>query len=176
MPLQPVASARHARHRVVRWAAAVGGTLAVLTLGTSVPADASPAPVPALSAWPMALHDLRHSGTSPAVGPQSGHVEWSRDLGANITPGPVVGADGTVYVATNAGVLYALDPSTGRTRWTFQGGGPLGGAVDLSVSPLVLPSGSILWPGPRGTLFEISPTGQLLFTHAFGAPLTSPVL
>ena len=53
-------------------------------------------------------------------------------IGANVTPGPVVAADGTIYSATNAGVLHALDPATGADRWTYDGGGGYGGEVRTS--------------------------------------------
>src|SRR5271157_6182202 len=112
------------------------GRLTVVALGTFVAlvpgaigalfetAPVAAAPVPADAApWPMALFDARHTGTSTATGPVTGHVAWTRDLGSNVTPGPVVGADGTIYVATNAGVLHALDPSTGADQWTFAGQG-----------------------------------------------------
>ena len=101
----------------------------------------------------------------------SGHA----NLGSNITPGPVVGADGTIYVATNAGVLHALDSSTGADQWTFTGQGASTGPADLSTSPLVLPAGDVLWPGPGNSLYLLSSSGQLLWQHAFGAALTSPV-
>ncbi len=124
----------------------------------------------------MALHDNRHSGTSAADGPTSGHVLWTRDLEGNITPGPAVGPGGSIYVATNSGVLYALDPTTGANEWTFNGGTALGGETDLSTTPLVLPSGDILWPGSRNTLFEVSPTGALLWSHRFSTQPLSPTL
>jgi len=134
------------------------------------------APVPDGAApWPMALFDARHTGTSSATGPVTGHVEWTRDLGGNITPGPVVGADGTIYVATNAGVLHALDPSTGADKWTFAGQGASAGPSDLSTSPLVLSVGDVLWPGPGDALYLLSSSGQLLWRHSFGSALTSPV-
>jgi len=158
---------------------AVISALLVLTPAGAPSADAKIQNSLALSraAWPMALHDARHSGLAPVNGPTSGHVEWTRDLMSNITPGPVIGADGTIYVATNAGVLHALNPSTGADEWTFSGGGAFAGTTsDLSVSPLVLPSGSILFPGPGGVLYEISPTGTQEWSHPFGASLTSPVL
>jgi outer membrane protein assembly factor BamB len=126
--------------------------------------------------WPMALHDNRHSGTSVVDGPTSGHILWSRDLEGNITPGPAVGPGGSIYVATNSGVLDALDPTTGATEWTYNGGMALGGETDLSTTPLVLPSGDILWPGSRETLFEISPTGALLWSHRFSSQPLSPTL
>ena len=124
----------------------------------------------------MALHDNRHSGTSAVDGPTSGHVLWTRDLEGNITPGPAVGAGGSIYVATNSGVLYALDPTTGANEWTFNGGMALSGETDLSTTPLVLPSGDILWPGSGNTLFELSPTGALLWSHRFSTQPLSPTL
>ena len=123
----------------------------------------------------MALFDSGHTATSSATGPAIGHVEWTRNLGGNITPGPVVGADGTIYVATNAGVLHALDSSTGADQWTFTGQGASTGPADLSTSPLVLPAVDVLWPGPGNSLYLLSSSGQLLWHHTFGAALTSPV-
>jgi hypothetical protein len=73
-------------------------------------------------------------------------------------------------------VLHALNPSTGVDLWTFNGGGPFTGETDLSVSPLVLPSGSLLWPGPDDTLYELSSAGQSLWSHRFSAMVLSPVL
>jgi outer membrane protein assembly factor BamB len=97
-------------------------------------------------------------------------------LGGNITPGPAVGADGTIYVATNSGTLYALDPTSGSNRWTFNGGKPIGGEADLSTTPLVLPSGDVLWPGPGNTLFELSTTGALLWSKEFSTKPLSPTI
>jgi outer membrane protein assembly factor BamB len=139
---------------------------------------ASAGPVQAVGAapWPEALHDPAHSAGSAAIGPSTGHLEWSRQLGGGITPGPSIGADGTIYVATNGGVLHALNPSTGADLWTFNGGDAFTGETDLSVSPLVLPSGVILWPGPDDTLYEVSSSGQSLWSHRFSSMVLSPVL
>jgi len=124
----------------------------------------------------MALHDPSHSGTAPVVGPQSGHILWTRQLGGNVTPGPVVGSDGTIYIASNSGVLHALNPSTGQDVWSVNGGAPSTGETDLSISPLVLPDGSVLWPGPRQTLFQVSASGTVLWSHRFSGRILSPVL
>ncbi len=88
----------------------------------------------------------------------------------------MVGASGTIYLASNAGVLHALDPVTGADLWTVDGGGPATGETDLSTSPLVLPDGSLLWPGPQQTLFEISSDGTVQWTHRFSGQVLSPVL
>ena len=154
------------------------GLCAIVVVGAlwgwfaEAPAGASSLP----ASWPTALHDARHSATATAVGPQTGNVLWSRQLEGNVTPGPVVGSDGTIYLASNAGILHAIDPATGRDLWTVDGGGPVTGETDLSMSPLVLPDGSLLWPGPQDTLFKISPSGSVWWTHRFSGPVLSPIL
>lgn len=135
---------------------------------------APPAGTAAWSPWPSALHDARHSGAGAVAGPATGRIRWQRKLAGGVTPGPVVGADGTVYVATNAGVLHALDPSTGADRWTYDSRTSQPGA-DLSVSPLVLPSGDILYPTPGSSLVALSPSGHELWSQALPGRPTSPV-
>ena len=85
-----------------------------------------------------------------------------------------MGADGTIYAASNAGVLHALDPATGRDRWTFDAQGPYGS--DLSTSPAVLGDGTILWPGPHDRLYALSTDGQLRWTEQFDAMVLSPAV
>lgn len=159
------------RPRLVTKAVGLCGVVTLALLAGAVPAGATATPP-----WPEALHDPAHSAGASVIGPFTGRLEWSRQLLGSITPGPSIGANGDIYVATNAGVLHALDPATGADLWTFNGGGPFTGETDLSVSPLVLPSGSILWPGPDDTLYELSSTGQSQWSHRFSAMVLSPVL
>ena len=128
----------------------------------------------AASAWPEAGYDARHSSATPAIGPQAGTVKWKRTLPGDATPGPVIGADGSVLAATNSGVLYALNPTNGRDRWTFSGGGAYGS--DLSTSPAVLAGGTILWPGPNDTLFALSQSGKLLWKITQSSQILSPAV
>ena len=126
------------------------------------------------SPWPSALHDARHSGASSVAGPTTGRIRWQRKLDDGVTPGPVIGIDGTIYVATNAGVLHAIDPPPGGT------GGPTTPiasqpGTDLSVSPLVLPSGEILFPTPGTDVVALSPTGRELWRQPLPGQPTSPV-
>lgn len=141
---------------------------------TAQPPATAPAPsatAPA-SAWPAFLHDARHSAQSAAIGPQTAAIRWTRKLERSVTTGPVVAADGTIYIASNGGVLHALDPNTGADRWTYDGGGPYGS--DVSTAALVLPDGTIIWPGPHSMLFALDPSGALLWTHQFGSNVLSP--
>lgn len=91
-----------------------------------------------------------------------------------MTPAPVIGVDGTIYAATNGGVLHALDPATGEDRWTYDGGGHYGG--DLSTGPAVLADGTILWPGPRDTLFALDAGGALRWSLRFGSAVLAPAI
>lgn len=130
-------------------------------------------PEPA-SAWPSAGFDARHSSATRAVGPQTGRVRWQKPLGGSVTPGPVIGVDGSVLAATNAGVLHALDPATGQERWAFDGMSGYGS--DLSTSPAVFSDGSILWPGPGDTLFALSSAGRELWHETFAGQPLSPAI
>jgi len=143
-----------------------GGSLSQPATTTTVDAVAS--------AWPGAIHDARHSSAVGAgvVGPQAAHIRWERRLEGNVTPGPAVGADGTVYAASNAGTLHALDPATGADKWRFDGGRSYGS--DLSTTPSVLHDGTILWPGPSDTLVALDPMGQLLWRQHFAGFVLSP--
>jgi outer membrane protein assembly factor BamB len=126
------------------------------------------------SAWPEAGFDGQRSGTSPTAGPTTGRLRWTRKLEGNVTPGPVIGVDGTIIAASNQGVLHGLDPRTGQDLWSFDAHGSYGS--DLSTSSAVLPDGTILWPGPHDTLFALDEKGTLLWQQTFPAQPTSPAV
>ena len=143
-------------------------TLAVVAGPPPVPAEPSESVAP----WPMASRDARHSGQASVDGPTTGRLRWIRQLEGNVTPGPVVGADGTVYLASHAGILHALDGRTGADRWTLDAGSTSGG--DLSSSPVVLDSGVVVWPA-GSSLLGVSPAGEELWRLDLGSNLISPV-
>lgn len=123
--------------------------------------------------WPTAFRDVTHTGHSPFAGPTSGRLRWLRQLGANITPGPVIGADGVIYIATNGGELHALESTTGVTRWVLDGAGPAAG--DLSISPAIHRSGLLLCPTASGTLDGVDVTGRRRWSLDLPATPTSPM-
>lgn len=92
----------------------------------------------------------------------TGHIRWKAHLGGDISEGPSVGPDGTIYESTDAGVLHAINPANGHDLWHFSGGGPIGG--DLSTTAAILPDGSIVWPGPRHTVYGLDTGGRKLWT------------
>jgi outer membrane protein assembly factor BamB len=126
------------------------------------------------TAWPQASGDAGRTSPSIAAGPQTATVRWRRRLEGAVVPGAVVGIDGSVLQASNGGVLHALDPATGGDRWTFNGGTSYGS--DLSTSPAVLADGTVLWPGPRDTLYALSSTGKELWHEKRGGLVLSPAV
>ncbi len=135
-----------------------------------VPAQAGP---PA-SVWPSAFGDAGHTSPTTVAGPTTGALRWTRMLEGAVTPGAVIGRDGSVLAAGNGGVLHALDPATGQDRWTFDGVGSYGN--DLSTSPAVLPDGTILWPGPGQQLFALRQDGKFLWSEPFDGFVLSPAV
>ena len=170
------------------WQLTPGAGALLLTACASTPA-AQPAPASSASAsttsagdtraapasaWPTASGDAGRTSPATATGPQTGRIAWQRHLEGAVTPGPVVGIDGSVLAASNGGVLHALDPADGSDRWTYDGGGSYGS--DLSTSPAVLGDGTILWPGPHDRLYGLTPTGRLLWTVQLDGLVLSPAV
>ena len=158
-----------------------GGTASARPSGPAAIAGPAAGPAPSgpvptgYAPWPEAEHDAAHTSQAAARGPQTGHLRWKTYLGSPVSPGPAVGPGGTIYESGDAGILYAIDPATGRVRWKFGGGGALGGG-DLSTTAAVLPDGTVVWPGPRDTVFGLSPGGRELWAvRVAGVPL-SPVI
>lgn len=68
--------------------------------------------------WPMYGHDVRRTGHAETkialtAAPQE---SWQFDATGEINAPPVVG-DGTVFIGTTAGEVYALDATTGECLW-----------------------------------------------------------
>jgi outer membrane protein assembly factor BamB len=102
-------------------------------------------------------------GKVVAIDP-SGHERWRVQLAPDIVFGITLATDGTVYVASGNGTLYALEPREGSTQWTYTLGPP------AAYKPPAL--------GSDGTLYEIStellaihPNGALAWSKKFDAPL-----
>lgn len=61
-------------------------------------------------------HDGRLAGPPPASTPK---LAWRFDTGGEVYSSPAV-ANGTLYVASKDGILFALDAATGTERWQFR--------------------------------------------------------
>lgn len=112
--------------------------VAVACQGASVDETASPAArtvesTPAASTAvdesgfadvPMYRMDPTHQGVQPGPGPDGQpQLAWSVKAGGPFETSPIIG-DGTLFIGSDDGFLYALDARTGADRWRLDLGAP----------------------------------------------------
>ena len=73
-------------------------------------------PIPSLAAglapgpWPMHQHDARHTGRAGVSGPIDPQLAWYFLAKASFTAGAVIDVQGTIYIASDDGIVRALHP------------------------------------------------------------------
>lgn len=97
-----------------------------------------------------------------------GQIEWTVDLGpGRQTSSPTLGADGTIYVTSGAGKLFALSPA-GQVLWTAQTG------PTVKASPALALDGTVYVASMNDNLYAIQPPadseteGRISWTFRFG--------
>lgn len=108
----------------------------------------------AAAPWPMFRHDLHHTGRSDLYGPRSPALRWRYATGGAVRSSPAVAADGTVYVGSDDGYLYALNPN-GRLRWRYH----TGAAVESS--PAIALDGTVYVGSNDNYVYALNPSGSL---------------
>ncbi len=73
------------------------------------------------SPWPKFRGNAQNTGRGTGSG-AAGTLKWAFATNAAIESSPAIGSDGTVYVGSGYGTLYALNGSTGAKRWAFATG------------------------------------------------------
>jgi outer membrane protein assembly factor BamB len=92
----------------------------------------------------------------------SGTLKWRyRTGGGADASSPAVGADGTVYIGSSDGRLYAVNPD-GGLRWSYATGG------DLYAAPAVAADGTVYIGSSDGRLYAVSPDGSLKWRYRIG--------
>jgi len=113
---------------------------------------------PADSPWPMFRQNPQHTGRSPYSCPWTvPYLKWTFYAGyagygsVGIYSSPAIGADGTIYVGSNDGKLYAINPD-GSHSWNFTTGGR------VESSPAIGADGTIYVGSDK--LYAINPDGS----------------
>jgi outer membrane protein assembly factor BamB len=124
------------------------------------------------SAWPKFRGNAQNTGLSPYVGAQTNTLKWTRQTGDCVFSSPAIGADGTVYVGSTDGNVYALNPADGSVKWSFATGGSV-----LS-SPAIGADGTVYFGGDDGYVYALNPAdGSVKWSHATGGSvLSSPAI
>jgi outer membrane protein assembly factor BamB len=115
--------------------------LVLLTLPLLAPSAAAALEPRPRAAWPMARHDAKGTGRAPIVGRSApGLRPWSVRTGKGIFNTAAVDGDGTAYVGSADGTLYAIG-RRGRVRWRFPTGGIIDAGAVLTRDSLIVGSG-----------------------------------
>src|SRR5213078_2704241 len=128
-------------------------------------AVASEAAGPAPGAPPFAMFggDARHTGRRGGPAPRKQPAPaWSAAVGGVVAGSPTIGPDGTIYVASHDGGLYAFTPA-GAQKWRFA-------TTDRSWStPAVAADGTIYVGSDDDHLYAVSSAGALRWKLRLGA-------
>jgi outer membrane protein assembly factor BamB len=116
--------------------------------------------------WPMLGYCPTHAGRGPNVGAKTNHVRWTATLGAGVTGGVSIAADGTVYVGAADGKLYAVSP-TGSIKWAAA----VGASSFTSAVPAIAQNGSVYIGNEDENLYAVSNSGAVLWEYRVGGKL-----
>ncbi|MDZ7298500.1 MAG: choice-of-anchor D domain-containing protein [candidate division KSB1 bacterium] len=124
----------------------------------------------ASSSWPIARHDSQLRGRAAIKGPSAPVIRFATPVGAGELSDPVVGEDGTIYVAGRVdNKLYALTPA-GGLKWTFTGHIPPPKKEFFMAPPALMRDGTLLISStdtictknkPGEFFYAINPDGTL---------------
>ncbi len=105
------------------------------------------------SPWPMFRQNLNHTGVSPYdTSLNNGRLKWSfMTNGRIMSQSPVIGIDGTIYVGSDDGNFYAINPD-GTEKWNISGRTNANSAAISS-------DGTIYVGRNAGNLLAIHPNG-----------------
>jgi outer membrane protein assembly factor BamB len=131
--------------------------------GTPGPAD-----------WPTQKNDYQNSGVSPYDGPTTDNLLWDTNIMGEMTPGPVIGADGTIYTGTNDGRFVAVEPDGDIIYELDLGSFVLGSASITEEGRIYVGS----WGSPTGYLYAIECGGDITWQFDCGGNINhaTPVI
>jgi outer membrane protein assembly factor BamB len=92
------------------------------------------------------------------------------DSASTMSSSPAIGTDGTVYVGSSDGSLYAVNPD-GTIKWRFLTGG------SIEASPLIAPVGFVYFGSNDSAVYALTPEGKLVWRYATrGSVRSSPAI
>jgi outer membrane protein assembly factor BamB len=112
------------------------------------------------SPWPMIHHDHYHTGRSQFNFPDASTLKWSFEIVREIRSSPAIDADGTIYIQSLDGYLFAINPN-GTEKWRFSMPG-------IESSPAIGLDGTI-YVGNSLFIYAINPDGSEKWTYDTGA-------
>ena len=140
--------------------------LVLILLGAIIFSGAVSAAGLATSPQPKFHHDANNTGQSEFKGPQTNTTKWKYTTGGGILSSPIIGSDGSIYIGSEDGNLYALYPN-GTKKWSLNLG------EVLLYSPAIDDKGIIYLGGNTKNLYAIYPNGTLKWNYTNGNYISS---
>ncbi len=112
----------------------------------------------AASAWPKFRANAMNSGVSEFQGSQYGALLWEFSTYGWVESSPAIAGDGTVYIGSSDGALYAIGRD-GNMQWHLETGGP------VDSSPAIGPHGEIYFGSYDFHLYCVSASGALKWSY-----------
>lgn len=120
--------------------------------------------------WWMFGHDPKHSRCSPNLGPISNNLKWKFKTENGIYSSPSISPDGTIYVGSKDGFLYAINPK-GTLKWKFKT------EKWIYSSPAVGIDGTVYFGSGDGKVYSINPDSSIKWIINLGDTIqSSPVV
>lgn len=114
---------------------------------------------------PTAFNWTRQSRFS---GSEAFDMKWSFKTEGSVRSSPAIAADGTIYVGSDDGHLYALT-ANGEQKWKFKINGTDIGNPGIYSSPSIGADGTIYVGGDDSYLYAIHPDGTLKWDLKLGS-------
>ncbi|MBP6964471.1 MAG: PQQ-binding-like beta-propeller repeat protein [Armatimonadetes bacterium] len=122
--------------------------------------------------WPKFRRDAVNSGLSDFNGSRYGALLWEFPTSGWVESSPAIGGDGTIYIGSGDGHMYAIR-ANGTMNWDYQTGGP------IDSSPAIGGRGEIYFGSYDGYLYCLASNGSLRWRYRTGdmvwsSPLIGP--
>ena len=122
------------------------------------------------SAWPMYMHDVKHTGRSPySTTNNEGLIKWTFWTDFGIDSSPAIDGDGIIYVSSHDQYLHALYPN-GTEKWRAYCG------HWLESSPAISEDGTIYVGSLDDNFYAINPNGTIKWKFYVDDIHGSPVI
>jgi outer membrane protein assembly factor BamB len=119
------------------------------------------------SAWPMFMHDVRHTGRSPfSTENTTDMTKWELKRWGGFDSSPIIDENGTIYISNVYDPIYAIYPN-GTEKWKFETDGL------VESSPAIAKDGTVYVGSYDAGLYAINPNGTRKWRFGAGKGIHS---